>query len=247
MEPWTGEFKMLNPREIVIDHRYQRPEKPALIAVIVSNFDWPIFGVVQCTRRENSMHYCLDGQQRLRAALSLAKPPQLVPAVVHAVSSFEEEARIFTAMNEHRKALAALEKFKGHLASKTPHVVRINSVVENIGFTIGGSESGPRTIAAVSALQDVYNLSGEEGLSHVLTAIRDAWADDKHATNTHILRALGEIVGEANGNLDRKKLTAALSKTTPAKILRRADQTRLDVGGSKRVNVRRAFKALAKI
>lgn len=247
MEPWTGEFKMLNPREIVVDHKYQRPEKPSLINHIASSFDWRTFGVVQCTRRDNTMHYCLDGQQRLRGALTLPKPPQLVPAIVHVVASVEEEARIFTEMNEHRKALASLEKFKGHVAAKTAHYVRINAAVEKVGFTIGESTNDARTIGAVAGLLDIYNQAGEEGLVHVLTAIRDAWPDDKYATSTYILKALGDIVAQSNGELNRAKLTAALSRTMPAKILRKAEETKLDYGGSKRVNVRRAFKALARI
>jgi hypothetical protein len=128
-----------------------------------------------------------------------------------------------------------------------PKYLQMTAAAEDAGFTIGYGRE--RTISAVTGLQAIYNQSGEDGVRLGLHAIASAWPDEKAAVSSPILCALADILGEAraNGGITSAKLAGSLAKTTPSRILRKAEEFRFDLGGSKRMNVRRALKALAKI
>lgn len=245
MNEYTGTFEMVDPKAIVVDHRYQRPEKPALIARISSNPDWEAFGVIVCYKR-GELFFCIDGQQRLAGILRAQEVPKRVPIVWFPPTEVAHEASTFVRMNVDRKAVEPLEKHRGQLVAKDPVALAIERAVDRAGFTIApGGE--PRSIGAVAALHYVYNLLGEDGLVQVLVQCREAWPDDKAALGVNIVRGLGDVLAGMNGNYNRQKLTASLARTSPALILRKAEELRFDLGGSKQTNVRRAFKALAKV
>lgn len=251
MDRYDGTFELLDPSLIVIDHKYQRPEKWDLIAKISGEPEWAAFGVVLCSKRKlpnkGALYYCLDGQQRLQGVLTSAVPPTTVPVLWFPVGSQIEEARLFSIVNEQRKAVNALEKYHSHMTMQDPRYLQITSAVERAGHTIG--HSGERTIGAMEGLQSIYNKTGEQGVFVCVSAIGIAWPDDKMGRSTWILRALGDILADAqsNGGMSVAKLGGSLSKTTPGRILRKAEELRFEMGGSKRENVRRAFKTLAKI
>lgn len=247
MKDWNGTFELVNPALIVIDHRYQRDERPQLIATISAHAAWEPFSVVTCSKRANGVLVALDGQQRLAGVKASPEPPKSVPIVWFPVASLEEEARIFSIINEARKAVFPLEKHKARLIQKEPFAMAIERAVEKVGFSVGTSAQDPKTVNAVAALNWVYNEVGEEGLVQVLAVIRDAWPNENIATSPLILKAVAELITESNGNFNRNRVTTALAKHNAGDYVRKADQLKFDIGGSKQANVRRAFKALAKV
>lgn len=247
MDAWNGTFELVDPRLIVCDHRYQREEKEGHIARITSQFDWREFGVIVCSKRDNGVFYAIDGQQRLNAALKLAVPPKTVPVVWFPFVAVEEEARRFTGMNELRKALQPIEKYKSRLVAKDPVALGMARALETAGYSIGYNDDSPRTIGAVIAAQRIYTELGEDGLALLLIISRDAWDDDKLGISAPILHGLCDVAMESNGGFERAKLTTALKRTTPARIMRKADELTYKIGGNKRQNVRLAFKELAKV
>lgn len=252
MRPYDGTFELIDPKLIVLDHKYQRPEKWDLIAKISKAPEWAAFGVVLCSKRiatsGDPLFYCLDGQQRLQGVNTCENPPAAVPVLWFAVANVKEEARLFSIINEQRKAVNAIEKYRSHLTMEDGKYLHIAAAVEGAGYSIGMG-SDPRTIGAIDGLLTIYNAVGEDGLRLALQAISEAWPDDKSATSTWVFRALAEVLSEAanNGGTSKAKLVAGLSKTTPGRILRKAEEIRFEIGGSKRLNVRRAMKALAKL
>lgn len=250
MEKYNGTFGLVDPKLIVLDHKYQRPEKWDLIAKISTDPEWAAFGVILCSKRKTNtgfLYYCLDGQQRLNGILASSSPPVEVPVLWFLVQSVQEEARLFSIVNEQRKAVNALEKYRSHMTMEDPRYLQITSAATRAGYTIGAG--GERTIGAIEGLQAIYNAAGEEGVYLVLSAVANAWPEDKAGTSTWLLRVLADIVGDArsNGGMTSSKLATGLARTSPGRILRKAEELRFEMGGSKRVNVRRAFKALAKV
>lgn len=251
MDSYTGTFELVDLNSIIIDHRYQRDLKPALVAAIATDPRWELFGIPVCFKRSNGMLYCADGQQRITGMKQSQTPPQKIPVTWFAVEGLDDEAAAFVQINEFRKSLTALEKHKGKIVAKEPSTLAIERAVETVGLTIGGggvgSSGDSRTISAVSALYAIYNALGEEGLVQTLVVCRDSWEDDSGAFSTFIMRGVAEIIAEQNGSYERQRLTRALQKTTVPQVLRQADAYRFDLGGSKQKNVRRAFKHLAKV
>lgn len=249
MNGYNGTFEQVNPKEVVIDHRYQRPLKNTLVSTIAQAPSWELFGVPVCFKRENGMLYCADGQQRIAGVMASEKPPKTIPVVWFQMHDVRDEAEVFVRINEWRKALQPIEKHKGKIQAGDPATLAIEKAVTQAGFTIdtgvGSGSAGARTIQAVAGVGQIYNRIGEEGLLQTLVCIRDAWPDDPTALKTHVLRGVAELVEEAGENYNRTKLTNSLKKTEPHLVLRKADELRLDFGGSKLTQVRRAFSVLA--
>jgi hypothetical protein len=249
MEDFTGKQTMVDPRRVVVDHRYQRPEKAALIGAIASDPRWELFGALVLFRRsEAELYYCADGQQRLRGVLSSETPPSRVPAVVFTVPKIEDEAAIFVRINEFRKQLTPLEKHEGKRCAKEPAALAIERATEAAGFSISDSESS-RAIGAPAALYYAYNALGEQGLVQLLTVVHQAWPNDKKALTASSIRALADVIEEktSNGGFSRTALTRKLEKTTPSALFRKAEEIHFDTGKSKAASLRAAFKVLAKV
>lgn len=249
MDPYNGTFEMVDPNEIIIDHRYQRDIRPALVAAIASDPRWELFGVPVLFRRSNGMLYCADGQQRIEGIKRSQSPPRLIPAVWFPVVGVDEEAAVFVQINEFRIALSALQKHKGKILAKDPATLAIERAVATAGLSIGGSrtQGEAHSIYAVSALYSIYERLGEEGLLQTLIVCRDAWDGDGSAFSAQMLTSVAQVIEEQDGTYERQRLTRALTRTTPAHLNRKAEEFRFSMGGSKRANVRRAIKALARV
>lgn len=250
MEGYTGTFEEVDLNMVVVDHRYQRDLKPALVAAIATDPRWELFGVPVLFKRENGMLYCADGQQRITGMKQTKEPPKTIPAVWFPVKGLDDEAAVFVHINEFRKSLTALEKHKGKIVAKDPSTLAIERAVEVAGLTVGGpagSTDGSRTIGAVSSLYSIYNDLGEEGLVQTLIVCRDAFPDDSGAFISPIMRGIAEIIAEQNGDYERQKLTRALQRTSVPQVLRKTEELRFDLGGSRQRNVRRAIKTLARV
>lgn len=250
MEPYSGKLQMIDPKKVIVDHRYQRAEKSSLIAAISSNPKWEFFGALTLFEREGKpdTYYCADGQQRLRGVMGAEKSPTTVPAVVFTVPALRDEAAIYVQINEFRKALRPLEKHVGKVVAKDAAAMAVERAANTAGFSIGQSPSA-RTIEAPNALYYAHNALGEQGLVQLLTVLRDAWPDDKRALSSGIIRTLADIIEEksSNGGFSRSDLTRKLLKTSPGKIARKAEEIHFDTGKSKGDSRRAAFKALAKV
>lgn len=249
MESYNGTFEMVDPRVIVIDHRYQRELRPALVAAIASDPRWELFGVPVLFKREaKGIYYCADGQQRIEGIKRSKNPPKEIPSVWFPVQGVDEEAAVFVQINEFRIALSALQKHKGKIVAKDPATLAIERTLENAGLSIGkGSDKDPNTIYAVASLYNIYNRIGEEGLLQTLVVCRDAWQGDSAALSAQMLRSVADVIEEMDSNYERSRLTKALSRTSPHQLIRKSEEFRFNMGGSKSANVRRAIKALAKV
>lgn len=249
MEPYTGRFELIDPRIVVVDHRYQRPEKPNLIAAIAANPDWAAFGAISCYERDGGVLVCVDGQQRLRGILASENPPDRVPAVIHPSASLQREATTFAAMNITRRPVESMEKHTSLVVAKNATALAIVRAVDKAGFTLGGAGANPdpNTVGAIGALYIIYGKIGEEGLVQTLVQARDSWPGDRLGVSAHLLRGISQVLIDLGESYNRPKVTAALGRSTPHEILRKSEELKFDLGGSKLKNVRRSIKTLCKI
>ena len=249
MQDFDGTFELVPVDEINIDPKYQRVQKWDLIGAIADNPTWVAFGVVICSRREyaGGKLYALDGQQRLNGVMTAKNPPSHVPVFWFPVKSEREEAEYFDLINTNRKTMQALEKFKARVTAENTTYLRIAAAIEQAGYSLGGARA-PKTIAAVGALETIYNAVGEEGVYLALASYTAAWPDEDSPTAT-MLTAFADVMGEmsANGGLTLDRLEKGLAKTTPGRLMRKAEDIRYKQGGTKRVALRKAFKELAKL
>lgn len=250
MQPFDGTFEMIDPKKIVVDHRYQRPEKEGLIATISRDFAWSSFGALTCYWR-GSIPYAVDGQQRLNAALLLDKPPRAVPCVVFSEATIEREAQSFLDIQINRKSVNPFEKHRAQILAKDPVALALERAVATVGFVIGqSSEYGQ--VKAVRTLHGIYKDLAEEGVVQVMTQVRDAWPKDIGGPSEHLLRGVADVIMDMGGvgdesKYNRAKLTTALRRSTPGDILSKAKLIHYETTASKRKCVRIAMKQLCKV
>lgn len=249
MDEWNGTFEQVDPRIVIVDHRYQRPEKQNLIAAIAANPDWAAFGAISLYRREG-MLVCVDGQQRLRGILQSEKPPKTVPAVIQPKANVVKEATTFAAMNITRRPVESMEKHISLVVAEAPASLAIERATKKAGFSLeqNSSQTGdPNTVQAISALYSIYSKLGEEGLVQTLVQARDSWPSDHLGVSAHLLRGVMQVLIDLGEDYNRAKVTTALARSSPSLILRKSEAMRFDFGGSKQKNVRRAIRDLCKI
>jgi hypothetical protein len=240
---------MVDPRVIVVDHRYQRMEKPVLIAAISTDPRWELFGVPVLFKRGN-LYYCVDGQQRIAGVLRSATPPKKIPSVWFEKAHLKDEAALFVQINEFRIALSAMEKHKGKIIAENPATLAIERVASLVGVTITdkiGASEEVKTVSAISTLYYIYDQLGEDGLTQTLVVCRDAFGEDTGGFSAPLLRLVANIIEEQGESYTRSTLTEALNKTSPGKLRRKAEEHRFEMGGSLQQNMRRAAKTLAKV
>lgn len=245
-----GTHEMVDPTLVVIDHKYQREDKPNLQSTIVAGFDPMLFGRPICFKRDSTgIYYCVDGQQRIGAVNQLEPAVRRIPVIVFQLVGVEREAEVFVRINETRKALTGLEKHRGKIVAKDPAAVQIERAVQKAGFSVGMNNASPRAIAAIGALGYANERVGEDGIVQLLTVMREAWGDDRKSLDGIIIRTVADIIeGQStNGGYKRSALVKGLGRTTPAQILREAERLHFEHGTTKTVSVRSAFKSLAKV
>ena len=248
MEEYTGTFEMVPFSHIVVDHTYQRPRRTTLIAAIADDPRWELFGVPVMFKRNTGMYYCVDGQQRIEGFKTSKDGPTKVPVIWFPMVELADEAATFVQINEFRIALTMLQKHKGKITALDPTTLAIERVVEKVGLSTGASTGrDSRSITSLGALYKIYNDLGEDGLLQTLVAARDGFTDDSQALSHLILRGIAMVIEEQGENYNRQKMVRSLTRTTAHAVLRKADELKIDIGGSKEKNVRRALKLLAKV
>jgi hypothetical protein len=135
-----GEFMMIGVEDLFIAPEYQRNIQATEIARIASAWLWAACGALIVMLRGDTF-YIVDGQQRWMAAKRRGDIKQLPCMVYEAKDNIKCEADAFTKINEGRKGLTGLEKFKGHLTSEDDTAVKINRLLQKYGLAVGGSPS----------------------------------------------------------------------------------------------------------
>jgi hypothetical protein len=140
-----GERKDVDPKDLRVDHTYQRQPRPRLIEEIANAFNWACFGVVVVMRRASGVYYVVDGQERLLAHVLWAeRNPEfvrrtkgLVPCVIFPSTGREQEAVAYHMLNVHREALSPIELYESAVVAKMEPYTEINHWLREYDLRVG--------------------------------------------------------------------------------------------------------------
>ncbi len=214
----TFSQEMLVANTIGIDPRYQRVLKKFRVKKIAEEFDPDIFGAIWVSERDDGSRVALDGQHRLDAIINeMGWGDQRVPCLVYRNLTPDQEAKIFERPQSTRATLTPAERFRARLFRGEPKAVEINRIVESHGFQVrldwqGDVEGG---IAAVSALDTIYDRYKPDTLDTVLGILRSAWGERTHGLTGNVLRGLAAFHTRYRGVYDRKRLIDVIMLRTP--------------------------------
>ncbi|MBZ0164602.1 MAG: hypothetical protein K8H74_18050 [Notoacmeibacter sp.] len=224
--------------DIYVDHNYQRDLKEHRVRAILREFNWRDFQPVSLTSKPDGRFAVQDGQHRVEAA---RRHPMIteVPACIVALSSVEEEAESFIAINSGRVAVTPVEKYWAGLTAGDQTAVRIKNVLDEAGceITPAPGVTGPNKTNAVSAIERALGLSGDAAVRDALTTIRGAWPNEAKALKGTVITALSRLI-RSNPEIDRPRLVRILAGQTPGELSGNAEAMRKIAGGSAETAIR---------
>jgi DNA-binding MarR family transcriptional regulator len=225
-------YKRLPLDKLVVDERYQRPLDHKRVKRITEDFDERKLGVLEVSER-NGRAAVFDGQHRL-AVLRLRGEAD-APCLAHENLTPEEEAELFVGIQNDRRGILPVDKFKARVFSGEQRAVLINKAVTEAGFEIyqGSSETLGRRkqISAIGAVDRIYGRYGVLGLTETLSFIADLWEGDKDSTHGLFLLGVASFIagyGHRITDVERDKLRAV----APVVLIRRATADAHTSGGS---------------
>lgn len=207
--------------ELIVDERYQRPIETGRVERIAEHFDERLVGTLEVSRH-NGKCAVFDGQHRLEA-LRLRGLPD-APCLVHDDLTPEAEARLFVVLQQARKRVHPVDRFRAQVFSGDARAVDINSAVERAGFRIAhdGPDAGEhRGIRAVVSLERIHRRSGAEGLLHTLKIVDELWGGDRKSTDGAFLEGVEEFFATYGDRIDTEE-SHRLRAESPTVMIRRS-------------------------
>jgi hypothetical protein len=122
--------------ELKIDYAYQRPEvSEANTLAIARNFRWDAFGILVVMERDNGNLYVVDGHQRL-CAVKRRGDIMVVPCFVFKSDGPRQEAQAFIWLNQHRRYVTAVAKFRAAVMSGAEPEITISAWLGTRGLAV---------------------------------------------------------------------------------------------------------------
>lgn len=184
MLPARGKLAVMQyclPDQLEIDPRYQRSiengESQALIADIALNWHWGRAQVLTVSRRDGRL-FVVDRQHRLAAA-KLRGDIQQLPCLIEEFSDVAEEAQLFNDLNDRRRPVNAIDKFRAALVAGDADCIAIGAAMERAGLSLAPHTNPlfwqPGQIANIGGLRQAWKAQGPAATELALTVMADAF------------------------------------------------------------------------
>lgn len=185
MAPPRGSMPVMQfclPDQLEIDPSYQRSiengESQALIAEIAMNWHWGRAQLLTVSRRGGRL-FVVDGQHRLAAA-RLRGDIQQLPCLIEEFSDVAEEARLFNDLNDRRRPVSAIDKFRAALVAGDPECIAIGAALERAGLALAPHQNPvswkPGQIANIGGIRGAWRTHGPAATELALSVMAEAFA-----------------------------------------------------------------------
>jgi hypothetical protein len=223
-------YRKVPVSDLIVDDRYQRELDERRVRKIVTEFDPALFGTLEVSHR-NGVSAVFDGQHRLAAAIELGQ--EVVPCLVHAGLSPEDEAVLFVQLQRERKGISAVQRFRARLFSGDEIAQEIAAIVDAAGFTISEQSSlDAGRVHSIKGVQTLERLYYRGVLRGALDVIHDVWYGDDKSTDAGFIEGVGLLLEQYASRLDDEALRR-LRMVSPIVVIRRAVGREAGAGGSK--------------
>ncbi|MBN2840985.1 MAG: hypothetical protein JXP37_08540 [Coriobacteriia bacterium] len=213
----TARIERLTLDQLTIDHRIQRPLRPAHVSNIAEHLDFNALGILVVSRRNDGTIVVLDGQQRQAALRQKGYDGRFsIQCEVHDGLTLAQEAELFLRYNRDRKAVDSLTIYKNRVQSGDPVAVAIDLIVKECGLRVGGSgsEGEVRAVSALEAVYKGYKLKQEQpqALRAALVAVTEAWGANARSLQGQIIEGIGKVFVRDGDAIDADNLIKKLAK-----------------------------------
>lgn len=184
MSPAQGTMPVMQfclPDQLEIDPRYQRsienPESQALIADIALNWHWGRAQLLTVSRRDGRL-FVVDGQHRLAAA-KLRGDIQQLPCLIEEFADVAEEAALFNDLNDRRRPVSAIDKFRAALVAGDAECIAIGSAMERAGLALASHTNPtawkPGQLANIGGIRQAWRMHGPAAAELAMTLMADGF------------------------------------------------------------------------
>jgi len=148
----AGTFRWVKKSLFNIDSRYQRDQvSQKKVMEIAKRWDWLLLGSISVIEREDGSLWVFDGGHRVRASF-YRDDIDMLPCLVHHVSSVNDEAKAFVARNTMVSNVSAFDRFRASVVANEPVAKTSQMILDEFGLTISKAASTSSFINCVGAV-----------------------------------------------------------------------------------------------
>lgn len=186
-------FELIPIKELVSNQDYQRTLSIAHIRRAVENFDLYQINPVKVSRR-NGINYVFNGQHTIEIVVAASGSRDTpVWCMVYEDLTYVHEASVFADQQKFVKRLTPMETFVAHIEAKEDKYLMIQDLVRSYHLEISESR-GNGNIAAVGALEYIYDKYGYHVLDKSLRLCVGTWEGEQYSFAANILKGIARMV-----------------------------------------------------
>ena len=214
-------FELIPISELVSSQEYQRRLSRRHIERMVENFNILQVNPVKVSRR-NGLNYVTNGQHTIETIAAVSGSREtLVWCMVSEGLTYKQEAEIFAQQQEYTKSLSPFEIFTAHIQADSDKHIIIKDLVEQCGLRIQRS-TGNGCVCAVSALTEIFDKGGYEGLERTLRLIVKTWEGDSNSLKSCMLKGVALLLFTFGESLQDDLFAERLGSISAREIARTA-------------------------
>lgn len=213
--------------KLVIDPRYQRDIIPNHLKKIDAEFEEAQLGVLEVSKRSEDEFAVFDGQHRL--AVLEKRDWEKAACIVHTGLTPEEEADLFRKLQDNRKPLTPLDKYKSRLFHGDPIAKGIQVIVDELGWKIG---TGPGRLQSIVVAERVYR----RGNLYNTLKLMGIWAGDAKLVEGSLIDGVSRFL-DLFPEADMVRVRSRWSEVSPTVIIRRSAEFMASAHSSKAYGV----------
>lgn len=217
-----AEVQWIEMARLVVDHvSYQRPFLLRVAQAMAAHWDDVKGGVLIVNRRANGTLVIIDGQHRFEALRLLGR--KFAPCLVYEELTVREEAEVFWKANTDRRRVRNDVLFHARLTAQDPVALDIEEAITSHGFHRTTSGDDRRGLAALAALERIYQWGGRALLNEVLDTLNGVWRDDMRSRSGVAMQGLGFFLHRYRGepNFDPQRLLDILAVTPIVQLIKK--------------------------
>ena len=202
---------MVKVSDLLIDYSYQRNPIGKKVNKIAKNFDPDLLGVIICSMRESGVLAVIDGSHRVHALRQKQMNDAVLNALVYFDLKIEDEAKIFSLLNQEHTKPNPAEIFKAGIVAGDEETIIINRIFTNLGLNIGVGP-GENKVRAISTVKRVYRNAGEKVLRDTLYTIKSAYGDSSSTMRDVLISAVAIVYNRYGDNVEVSRMITTLQK-----------------------------------
>lgn len=198
-------------KDLYIDMQYQREPNVNKVSKIARTFNPDALGVIICSLREDGKIAVIDGGHRVAALNLMGMNDLCIKALVYIGLTVEEEAKIFTLMNDNRTKPKTADLFKAEVVANDAKSTGLYNLITSLGL-VSSNAPGNNKIRCIGTLKEVYNAAGFYNTKLALEVLKEAYGEHSSSFNADAITSIALISKRYGNKVTKNNLVKALKR-----------------------------------